>query len=435
MPPSGDSMDSSNTSVIPQILAQLPLLVALLAASAFCSASEAALFSLSWVQRKKLNPQRASDERIQSLLANADRLLSGVLLWNLSVNMLFFALVGGLSTRLARQEGGQWWAAVTSLVAMAMVILFGELLPKSLAVLAPLPISRWVSLPLSIALRLIDPVASALRWFSEMSRRLLMPGIEAESYLATSDLEQAIELSSEDSALVTQEKTVLRQVIQLSDLRAEEWMKPLSHYPIQRPSAQKSWSLQGNTQVKYLLIADQSGTDIVASVPLADLSYKQLGEWERAKQPVLVVPWCAQLSSVQQQMSQQARQVAVVVNEYGEIVGVITWEDLIDAMFEIPSPQAPLVSSSLAEGAESPSPRWVVSGGVSLKRIERHLGVRFPKSRFLTFSGLLQDQLRRDGVPGDVILWEGYQLRVMESSAGGDVKIELTQLESQEGES
>ncbi|MFM8324803.1 MAG: transporter associated domain-containing protein, partial [Pirellulaceae bacterium] len=137
----------------------------------------------------------------------------------------------------------------------------------------------------------------------------------------------------------------------------------------------------------------------------------------------------------QQQMSQQARQVAVVVNEYGEIVGVITWEDLIDAMFEIPSPQAPLVSSSLAEGAESPSPRWVVSGGVSLKRIERHLGVRFPKSRFLTFSGLLQDQLRRDGVPGDVILWEGYQLRVMESSAGGDVKIELTQLESQEGES
>ncbi|MFN9788487.1 MAG: hypothetical protein ACK54R_02020, partial [Pirellulaceae bacterium] len=64
MPPSGDSMDSSTTSVIPQILAQLPVLVALLAASAFCSASEAALFSLSWVQRKKLNPQRASDERI-----------------------------------------------------------------------------------------------------------------------------------------------------------------------------------------------------------------------------------------------------------------------------------------------------------------------------------------------------------------------------------
>ncbi|MFN9550328.1 MAG: CNNM domain-containing protein [Pirellulaceae bacterium] len=425
-------MDSSTTSVIPQILAQLPVLVALLAASAFCSASEAALFSLSWVQRKKLNPQRASDERIQSLLANADRLLSGVLLWNLSVNMLFFALVGGLSTRLARQEGGQWWAAVTSLGAMAMVILFGELLPKSLAVLAPLPISRWVSLPLSIALRLIDPVASTLRWFSEMSRRLLMPGIEAESYLATSDLEQAIELSSEDSALVTQEKTVLRQVIQLSDLRAEEWMKPLSHYPIQRPSTQKSWSLQGNAQEKYLLIADHSGTDIVASVPLADLSYKQLSEWERAKQPVLVVPWCAQLSAVQQQMSQQARQVAVVVNEYGEIVGVITWEDLIDAMFEVPSPQAPLVSSSLVEGAQPPPTRWVVSGGVSLKRIERHLGVRLPKSRFLTFSGLLHDQLRRDAVPGDVILWEGYQLRVMESVAGGDVQIELTQLESPE---
>jgi CBS domain containing-hemolysin-like protein len=74
----------------------------------------------------------------------------------------------------------------------------------------------------------------------------------------------------------------------------------------------------------------------------------------------------------------------------------------------------------------------VVSGGVSLKRIERNLGVRFPKSRFLTFSGLLHDQLRRDGVPGDVILWEGYQLRVMESAAGGDVRIELTQLESQE---
>jgi CBS domain containing-hemolysin-like protein len=425
-------MDASNTSVIPQILAQLPFLAVLLAASAFCSASEAALFSLSWVQRKKLNPQRASDERIQSLLANADRLLSGVLLWNLSVNMLFFALVGGLSTRLARQEGGQWWAAVTSLVAMAMVILFGELLPKSLAVLAPLPISRWVSLPLSIALRLIDPVASALRWFSEMSRRLLMPGIEAESYLATSDLEQAIELSSEDSTLVTQEKTVLRQVIQLSDLRAEEWMKPLSYYPIQRPSTQKSWSLQGNSQEKYLLIADHSGTDIVASVPLADLSYKQLDDWERAKQPVLVVPWCARLSAVQQQMSQQARQVAVVVNEYGEIVGVITWEDLIDAMFEIPLPQEPIVSSSIAEGAEPLPTRWVVSGGVSLKRIERHLGVRFPKSRFLTFSGLLQDQLRRDGVPGDVILWEGYQLRVMESSPGGDVRIELTQLESQE---
>ena len=132
-------------------------LVGMLCLSALFSASEAALFSLTSAQRLKLNSSRPSDRAIQRLLANASHLLTCILLCNLAINITFFACANVLATSLTGPDVGTGWSFLFAFATVASVILFGELLPKSVGVLAPLKISRFVSLPMLGIMRVVLP--------------------------------------------------------------------------------------------------------------------------------------------------------------------------------------------------------------------------------------------------------------------------------------
>src|SRR5690606_19485367 len=114
--------------------------------------------------------------------------------------------------------------------ALLLIIVFGEFLPKSLAILNPVMVVQLVAWPLAVALRMIDVFLPLIRFVNEASRRLLWPGLKPENYLEQADLERAIELSTDDAHLAEQERQVLRNVIQLSEISVEEWMRPRTQY-------------------------------------------------------------------------------------------------------------------------------------------------------------------------------------------------------------
>lgn len=123
--------------------------------SALCSASEAALFSLNGRQRRKL----ASDRRGRTailLLEDPDRLLTAVLFWNLIVNLAYFAVASMISLRLER-SGSSAAAAAMAFGSLLVLILFGEMLPKSVGVLMPGPLAGLLAVPLSGLVRLLAP--------------------------------------------------------------------------------------------------------------------------------------------------------------------------------------------------------------------------------------------------------------------------------------
>ena len=309
------------------LISVLPLLMAmgvLAFGSAFFSASEAALFFLRPSERRVLRSSTAAGRLADSLLDDPDRLLSAVLFWNLVINMVYFALAAQVALALQEELGVGSETIAFSVLSLLALIVVSEMLPKSLAVFATQRVSTWVSIPLAISVRLIDPLMPTLSTINELSRRVIWPKFKSEPYLRTKDLDRAIEYSSADAQLIEQERTILHNLVQLSEIRVDEWMRPRSLFEAFRPPVMLSALKQNWPPSEYLLVTEEDSEEVIAAIDLKDLFDVPDEHLERLARPVVVLPWCATVADTFDEMRRQDRQVTVVINEYGETIGILT---------------------------------------------------------------------------------------------------------------
>ncbi len=213
---------SSWQIILPWILPMAMLLIV----SGLMSGSEAALFSLRRRDLKQLRAGGGGGKIAADLLDMPEHLLSGILFWNLLVNMIYFALVGIVGGRLEQAEDGGTGAAVTFTIAnLLIVIFFSEMLPKSLAVLAPRTIATVCSRPLSILLRVLRPVLPIIGIANLAARRLIWPGFQPEPEIDLEAIGRAIDLGTGDTALAMREQSALKNLVQLADLKADACMR------------------------------------------------------------------------------------------------------------------------------------------------------------------------------------------------------------------
>ncbi len=319
------------------LLELIPWLIAMLfliGCSGFFSAAEAALFSLRLRDRELLAAGGSSQQMAARLLNDPDRLLSAILFWNLVVNMIYFTIVSVVSLRLEKEStAGHTLPAVFAGVSLLTLIFFSEMLPKSIGVLINRRLAGLMGVPLTITVRVLDPVMPTLRMVNLLSRRMIWPGFKSEPYLEVSDLERAISLSTTDAKLVAQEQAALRNIVLLSDIRVDEWMRPRTQFLTFRPPVSLS-DLNGKmTPSGYMLITEPDSEEVESAIHLKELFDVPLVRLEHYAEPVIYVPWCATVADALQEMQRRNRQVTAVVNEYGETCGILTFEDILDTVF------------------------------------------------------------------------------------------------------
>jgi len=408
------------------IVPWMTAMAVLIAFSAFFSASEAALFYLREPDRRRLAGGTRSQRMAARLLEDPERLLSAVLFWNLVVNIAYFAIVSVAGFQLERNEAyGQSTTVVFGVSSLLLIIFFSEMLPKSLAVLSARTLSGFVGVPLSAAVRLVDPLIPVLRLANVLSRRLVWPQFRREPYLEVSDLERAIELSSTDAQLVEQEQAALRNIVLLSDIRVDEWIRPRTQYRAFRPPVSLA-DLGGQmTPSGYLLVTEPDSEEVAAAIHLKELSDVPQAHLEHHAEPVVYLPWCATVADALQQMKQRHRQVAAVVNEYGETIGILTFEDILDTVFTYHPSRSRILLNRKPIHVISPGVWWV-AGVTSLRRLARDLKVRFPPSKSVTIAGVIQETLGRLAEAGDTCDWGRFRMKVLEAPERGHMLVELT---------
>ncbi|MCA9161931.1 MAG: HlyC/CorC family transporter [Planctomycetales bacterium] len=401
-------------------------MLALIACSAFFSASEAALFYLRWPDRKRLAEGTASQQLAARLLNDPDRLLSGVLFCNLVVNMLYFAITSIAGLQIERAgEGSRSLSIGFSTFSVLVVIVMAEMVPKSLAVLRAYWLAGLVARPLALAVRLVDPVMPALRTANVLSQRLVWPGFSKEPYMEVSDLERAIELSTTDADLIEQERLVLRNIVLLSEIRVDEWMRPRTRFLAFRPPVSVD-DLDGRRPASgYLLVTEPDSEEVAGAIPLRDLARLPRFDLQKFAEPVLIVPWCATVADVLEKMVAQRRRVTVVVNEFGETIGILTLEDVLDTIFSYgPSRSGrPTETRSILQVSDT---LWHVTGMTSLRRLGRYFNTDVPPSRSVTVAGVIQESLQRLPELNDECDWGPFHLRVLDPSDRGRMLVELT---------
>lgn len=401
-----------------ELAAQWPFLLAMLLliiASGLFSGSEAALFSVRDRDRRRLQRGGSAARVVSQLLETPDRLLAAILFYNLLINMTYFALVAMVSTDMPRP-------GVFTLVALVTIIFFSEMLPKSIGVMKPVQISLVVGVPVSIAVTVVGPVLPLVHWANQAAARLLWPTFQPEPVIDLADIERAIDLGTDDAMLIRRERAALQTLVAMAETRADEMMRPRSRLLVVAPPLDESLLHGGSPPGGYMMVADprdENGETWIGSVAVRMLRPQQFNNLADAMDPVLFVPWSARVSHVYEELDRQDLNVAVVVNEFGEVIGALSIDDILRGV---------LANKGQRDAAEEQIKRiggdhYRMSGMTSLRALARALSIEVPEERAATVSGYVQRFNERVPRVGDVASLPPYEL-VVTDEAEGDIWIE-----------
>lgn len=395
----------------------------LLFASGFFSASEAALFSLTPRDRRQMASGTKAQQTASRLLRETDQLLTTVLFGNLLVNVLYFTIASIVGLQL-RETIGPTSSGTFALAALVTLILLSEVLPKSLAVLQPRWVASWVSLPLEMLIRLINPLLPVFHQMVEISQRVLCPRFEPEPYLHLRDLERAVELSAGGASWVQQEQEILQSLVLLSEMRVDELMCPRSQLITFR--APVLWKdIQDRLPPNAcLFLTDPRTEEITAAVCLREWNPKTAPSLIHPTEEVLYVPWCITVAEALEQMLRQNRLAAVVVNEYGETIGAITFEDVLESLFRPTSSRSERLLHRPPLRQVRPGV-WEATGMTSLRRVARHFRIERPPGHATTVAGLFLEKLGRFPAPGDTCRWGPLEFRVLHVGKSSQMSVEI----------
>jgi CBS domain containing-hemolysin-like protein len=401
-------------------------MILLMACSAFFSASEVALFYLQPRDRRAMASGTPGEQAAISLLQDPDQLLSAVLFWNLLINVTYFALASICSINIEKDPAlGRTGAILFALLSLLAIIFFCEMFPKSVGVLMPRRLARALSLPLTLAVRAVGPLMPILRSINLISTRLLWPGFTPEPSLDVADLERAIEHSGNDESLIRQEQAVLQNIVRLSNIRVEEWMRPRAQFRTFKPPVGLA-DLAGSLPASgYLLITEPDGREIEKAIRLDNQFQLPNENLERLAEPVLYLPWCATVAGAFEKMSHRDREVTVVVNEYGETIGILSIEDILETVFTY-SPSRTQRLLDLPPLEEIEPGKWRVVGLMSLNQFSRRLNLETPETSSVTVGGVIQETLQRLAEPGDRCQWGPCHFEVIDAPQRGTMLVELT---------
>ena len=398
-------------------------LAGLICCSAFFSGSEVALFYMSPSDRRAFAKGNRAQQQAVGLLEDPDRLLTAVLFWNLVINIVYFAISSMVSLKL-EQRGETTGAGVLAFGSLLAIIIFGESIPKTVALLQTRFFAALVGFPLSAAVRVVDPLIPAFGAIVLASRRLLWPSFEAEPYLHLDDLERAIDLSTSDSDLAAQEHRMLQNIVALSNIRADELMRPRTQCLSFAPPVALA-DLKGKLPPSgYILVTEKESDDIAAAIPVQRMATLPTTNLQTLAEPIVYVPWCTSAAAVFEAMRKKNRRVAAVVHEFGETIGIITFDDIVASLFAVDRARTDrlLHVTPIEQTGED---RWRINGMTNLRRVAKHLKVQFPETRGVTVSGLMQEFLQTFPTPGDEIAFGRYLWRVLEVGPRGDMTVEL----------
>jgi len=181
----------------------------------------------------------------------------------------------------------------------------------------------------------------------------------------------------------------------------------------------------------YLLVTEPEGDEVAAAIALKSLTEIPPGNLERFAEPVLYVPWSTAASSVLDQMRTSDCDVAAVVNEFGETIGILTVDDILDTIF-MPSPSRSERLMDHEPLQPAGAGLWHVTGMTSRRQLQRYFQRELPESKSQTVGGILQEVLQRLPQVGDQCQWGPFEFRVLRLPRRGQLVVELALMPGRE---
>ncbi len=320
----------------PSTIIQLVVLIVLLLLSAFFSSSETALTTVSKIKLKTLAGEgNKSASKVLLVTENPGKLLSTILIGNNIVNISASALATTFTTNVF----GSKWLGVSTGVVTILVLIFGEITPKTMAAQSSLKFSMLFVHPIKLLMTLFTPLIWILNILTNLIFKLLRVDTSGNNDVMTeSELRAVVDVSHEDGVIEPEERFMISNVVDFGDALSKDVMIPRADIVCADINSTYEELVEIFRAEKFSRIPmyEDSKDSIIGLLYLKDLFfYSQTHDMSQfdlksiLRQPIFVYEY-QKTSQIFADMKTSSVTMAVVLDEYGATSGIITMEDLIE---------------------------------------------------------------------------------------------------------
>jgi Mg2+/Co2+ transporter CorB len=395
------------------------VLVVLVALSAFFSSTETALMSINRYRlRHRAREGSAGARAAEKLLAQPDRLIGMILVCNNFVNSAAAAIV----TVICLSLGGEAFAAVGVGIFTVVLIVFGEVSPKTFGALYPEKLALPAALIYQVLLKILYPIVWATNLVTNGVLRLVGVSREKASTTSLSREELRTVVAEASTVIPHRHQRMLMSILDLERINVEDIMVP--RLEIAGIDASDEWDdvLEQLRESRHTRIPVYDGSldnligilhmkKVARLLARGEFDREQLVGLARTREPYYV-PEGTSLNKQLLNFQRQRRRVAFVVDEYGDVQGLVTLEDLLEEIVgEFTSDTSSLHKDVHKEKGGS----YIVNAAASVRTLNRKMGWSLPTSGPRTLNGLIVEYLENIPDAGTSLRINDYSIDILQT--------------------
>jgi len=407
--------------------------------SGFFSGSETGLTAASKGKIHKLKTSGDTRaELVSRLREDKEGLIGTILLGNNAVNILASAL----ATSVAIKYFGEQGVVYVTFVMTLLVLVFAEVLPKTYAFYNAEKVSLFVARPLTFLVKVFSPITKAIQKMVDILMKMAGVTKDAEEELEAADeLRGAIDLHHLEGRMVKREKDMLRSVLDLSAIEVEEVMvhrKNIFSIDIKEPPSDIITKVLDSSYTRIPLWDEKP--DNVVGVLHAKALLKALRSYEGEIDELNILeiatkPWFVPekntLSNQLYQFRAKRNHIAMVVDEYGALVGMITLEDVLEEIvgqIDDEHDNITLVAKALEDGS------FRIKGDATIRDVNRQFDWNLPDEEANTIAGLIMHETESIPEIGQQFELYGFNFKVEKKKHNQITSILVSGLAQEEGD-
>jgi len=392
----------------------LVILTVCIMASGFFSGSETALIG---IQRERVEQLQAHDRRgrfVRLLISDPDAMLSTLLVANNFVNILGASVATVLFVDLLGEDWGPWAAtgAVTS-----VILVVGEITPKSLATRFPERYSLFVAPTVWRLSRVLRPIS---RFFLMLSRGLMrmlrINGGMTSDGVTEEDIRALSLLAERSGDIEAAEREIIHSLFSLADLSVRDVMTTrVEIHSLESPASYDDIkSMVGATGHSRFPLIKGDLDNVLGVLYVKDVlgmpHHPSASDINRVVRTPTFVPESKPVLDLLLEMRAERFTFALITDEHGGVEGLVTTKDLLKELVgEIQDEYDPAEPAVLQLGESE----WMIDGRVSVEDLSEELSTSFPTGAYTTIAGLLLDLEGRIPEAGDVVRFDGFEAEII----------------------
>ena len=369
---------------------QFVVLLVLLLLSGFFSSAETALFSISKAKAIHLAKQKGpTNKLIKKMKADPHRLLSTILIGNNIVNIGASAIATAITIDLFESHA----VGIATGVMTFLILIFGEIFPKSIATRNNILIARLVIFPLYWLSILFTPLIVFLNFIPKLTGKIHKKPIVTEEELMT-----FVEVVEEEGGIEEEEKALIENIFEFDDTNASEIMAPRADMFVIDVNEELKLEEIVKSGFTRIPVIEGDIDHVVGILNIKDLlmhqatSDKAIDVRKIMREPYFV-PENKKLDNLLQQFKKRKQHMAIIVDEHGGVSGLITLEDALEEIVGEIIDETDTVEHHIVK---TRSNEWRVLGKSEIDEVNEIIKMNIPDSReYDTFSGYVLDHIGR----------------------------------------